>query len=99
MISFLSDFPRDIPVVITGDFNAAPRTPAYDILIKNGFNDAFHGSHSYTFHSFTGKNTGDHIDWILYKGEVTADKPRVIREKFSGIYPSDHFPVSVSLTL
>ncbi len=99
LISFLSDFPLNIPVVITGDFNAAPHTSAYNILMGNGFNDTFEGIHSSTFHGFTGKNSGDHIDWILYKGDITAKDPVIIRDKFSNIYPSDHFPVIASFTL
>lgn len=96
LITFLADFPKKIPVVITGDFNAAPHSKAYNVLMENGFHDAFEGIHSSTFHGFTGKNSGDHIDWILYNGDITAKDPKVIRDKFSNIYPSDHFPVIAS---
>jgi endonuclease/exonuclease/phosphatase family metal-dependent hydrolase len=94
----LSKFSADVPAVLTGDFNAEPSRPCYQAFIgeapkpthfKNVFGEPFPA----TFHGFKGNTEGDHIDWILYRGKMIPEKSRVIRDKFEGFYPSDHFPV------
>lgn len=99
VLSFLEEFPNDVPIVITGDFNALPDSDAYRIFSQNGFLDVFSGNHSFTYHRFTGEEAGGHIDWILYKGGIKLEKALVIREQFSGFYPSDHFPVLAEFEL
>lgn len=96
VLSFLSDFPENIPVVITGDFNASPKSASHNIFLENDYQDVFEDNHSYTHHGFTGKQSGGHIDWILYKGDITPSSSEIISEQFTGIYPSDHFPVVAS---
>jgi endonuclease/exonuclease/phosphatase family metal-dependent hydrolase len=46
-----------------------------------------------TFHDFTGKETGHHIDWILYSKGLTPISEQVIQDSFDGFFPSDHYPV------
>jgi len=93
VLGFLKEFPEDVPVIITGDFNAQPNSPAHQTFQCGGFRDSFTGSHSSTFHGFTGEDLGGHIDWILYKGDLEVAEANVIKKSFDGIYPSDHFPV------
>lgn len=93
ILDFLNDFPANTPTIITGDFNTPPDSKPYEILSNNGFKDLFENNHSSTFHGFTGKNIGDHIDWILYRGNLKGVNHYIIRESFSGYYPSDHYPV------
>ena len=93
VLGFLEGFPGDVPVVITGDFNAPPESPAHMALQFGGFRDSFDGEHSSTFHGFTGHDLGKHIDWILYKGKLEVAAAEVIKKSFDGIYPSDHFPI------
>jgi endonuclease/exonuclease/phosphatase (EEP) superfamily protein YafD len=62
------------------------------------FEDSFGDSHSYTFHGFTGKAMGGHIDWILYRGDIAPLNRKIVRERFSGLFPSDHFPVMVEFS-
>jgi endonuclease/exonuclease/phosphatase family metal-dependent hydrolase len=98
----LRRFPRDIPVIIVGDFNTTPFSACYDIFtghgrkseekgyyFKNAFKKPFPGTH----HGFTGVINGDHIDWILYRGKIFKQDCRVIRDSIDGLYPSDHFPL------
>ena len=40
-----------------------------------------------------GRTDGDHIDWILYRGNIAPVNYNVVASTFEGIYPSDHFPV------
>lgn len=93
LLKFLGDFSGDLPQIITGDFNAPPESPAHGTFESGGFKDGFAGAHSSTFHGFTGTDLGQHIDWILYKGELKVMGAEVIKRPFAGIYPSDHFPV------
>ena len=93
VLEFLKEFPDGVPVIITGDFNAPPQSPAHRTFASHGFRDSFAGNHSSTFHGFTGHDLGGHIDWILYKGGLEVTDARVIKEDFQGVYPSDHFPV------
>ncbi len=97
------------PAVIAGDFNTVPGSLCHkaftggddeDKKEENSgnlpyFRDAFKPPFSGTHHGFTGSKTGGHIDWILYRGNITPIKAEVIRDKPRGIYPSDHFPLRV----
>jgi endonuclease/exonuclease/phosphatase family metal-dependent hydrolase len=92
----------DLPAILLGDFNTGPDSRSHAILtglesppglsppsFKNIWQDPFPG----TYHGFTGRPDGRHIDWILYRGPVTASGRCVIQEAFNDVYPSDHFPV------
>lgn len=93
VIQFLSSFPGDCPVIITGDFNSAPGGRPHGIFMENGFYDVFDNQHSTTFHKFRGEDTREHIDWILYRGDIKPVRKKIITDSFSGRYPSDHYPV------
>lgn len=99
LLAFLEELEGDWPVVVTGDFNADPGGQAHRILLGGGFSDAFDGRHTFTFHKFTGKEKGGHIDWILFRGSLGVTGRRIIRDRFAGIFPTDHFPVIVDFRL
>ena len=91
--------PADVPVVLTGDFNTTPDSPAHALLAAS-LQDAWIASPhrkgpEATFHDFTG--TPDRrIDWILQRGwQVT--RVRTVTTHAHGRYPSDHFPVIATL--
>jgi endonuclease/exonuclease/phosphatase family metal-dependent hydrolase len=88
-----------LPIVLTGDFNTAPSSPAHALLtglLQDAWLDATsHSGPEATFHDFTG--TPDRrIDWILYRG-LHADTVRTVTTQQNGHYPSDHFPVVAEL--
>ena len=84
----------DSPVIITGDFNADPDSPAYcEFVRENGFKEVYEGEYTSTYHRFTGTPQGGHIDWILYRGPIEPVEKSLITDSFDGGYPSDHFPV------
>ncbi|MBW2669604.1 MAG: metal-dependent hydrolase, partial [Deltaproteobacteria bacterium] len=98
----LSHLPKNIPVILIGDFNTTPFSPCYNIFtgqdqkpevkesyLKNAFEKPFPGTH----HGFTGVSNGDHIDWILYQGNIVVKNSTVIQDTFDGRYVSDHFPL------
>ncbi len=93
VVDFLNRFPAGLPVVITGDFNSNPGSPAYERFLANGFKEVFYGREMNTFHEFEGRETGLHIDWILYRGDLRVNTRQVILDDFSGKFPSDHYPV------
>lgn len=84
-----------LPIFLTGDFNAPIASSCYDFLTgKEGeFHDAFKKRREGTFHHFTGVPAGDRIDWMLYRGAVSVAGCMVVKERFDGRYPSDHFPL------
>jgi endonuclease/exonuclease/phosphatase family metal-dependent hydrolase len=97
--AYIGTLPADVPVVVTGDFNATPDEPAYRILTTE-LADAWIATDNRsgpegTFHAFKGK-ADRRIDWVLSRGFQT---PRVwtIADARRGRYPSDHFPVVADL--
>lgn len=97
-----------LPVILTGDFNAAARAnKAYEILVNDdALSDTWEtaathrGERVNTFHNFNGPRAGEsRIDWILTRGGVKTDAIEIITFKQEGQYPSDHFPVAAWLTL
>lgn len=95
----LEALPAALPIVLTGDFNTTPASPAHALLtglLRDARLDAdTHDGPEATFHNFTG--TPDRrIDWILYRG-LRADAVRTITTQQNGRYPSDHFPVVADL--
>lgn len=99
VVGFLSDFPKDCPVIITGDFNSNPGSPAHAIFKANGFSEVFEDQPATTFHRFTGEATLDHIDWILHQGKIAVTHKEIIMDSFSGRYPSDHYPVRATFSV
>jgi endonuclease/exonuclease/phosphatase family metal-dependent hydrolase len=98
ILGFMDNFPPGLPVIITGDFNTTPGSPAYEIFCSHGFGEVFKGESPGTYHEFTGKPENRHIDWILYKGGISAAHPEVVTHHYQGQYPSDHFPVRCEFT-
>jgi endonuclease/exonuclease/phosphatase family metal-dependent hydrolase len=47
-----------------------------------------------TFHGFQGGAGRRCIDWILYRGAITARRARVLSFQVDSLYPSDHYPVA-----
>lgn len=87
--------------VLMGDFNAEPHSEGYRIFTAPEncdppFMDILSGNFSNTFHGFTGDDKGGHIDWMLYRSNIRAVEKKIIRDRFEGFYPSDHFPVIAS---
>lgn len=99
IVEFLAEFPEDLPIIITGDFNAHPGKGAYAVFRKHGFSEIFDQQHTFTFHNFTGQGKKEHIDWILYRGHLKLIEKKIIRDSSEGRYPSDHFPVMARFQL
>jgi len=91
-----------LPVVLTGDFNAAAgASPAYSIL-TSGLADSWLAGRQATpaYGTFHGYGplvpNGPRIDWILTRG-VTVESAAINTYRRDGQYPSDHLPVQALL--
>lgn len=103
-----------LPILVTGDFNADPAFAVHRIFTDDGFDDAhlLAGSRrARTFHKFQGEDfvprrpeREGRIDWILLRNGDKQTKwicasCHVVREAQPPVYPSDHYPVTVNLSL
>jgi len=104
IFSQLSCLPADVPALLMGDFNATPQSACYQRFTGEAaaagfrFQNAAARPFPGTYHGFEGRTDGEHIDWILYRGAVTPLLYRVVRDRFNGVYPSDHYPVYAEFT-
>ncbi|MDR1465860.1 MAG: endonuclease/exonuclease/phosphatase family protein [Oscillospiraceae bacterium] len=97
---------QGLPAVLTGDLNALPSSKAYSYLKQGGLKDArllaAAADKGRTFHGYTGTDpkTGDPVDYILANGYLrSVRRYHILRDKYNGNYPSDHFAVAATLTL
>ncbi|SEN83670.1 Metal-dependent hydrolase, endonuclease/exonuclease/phosphatase family [Loktanella fryxellensis] len=85
-------------VVLTGDLNAMRGSPTADILRDAGF--TFLPVTGSTYHFDRGINLFGAIDHIALSGPLDATGPvQVLRQRFMGRWPSDHYPVVADITL
>lgn len=97
----------NIPVVFTGDLNEDEDSEMYNRIIASGLRDSkyiakdtmdagtYHG-----YSSLTEKTRTSPIDFIFVNSyAVKVDSYKVDLTKYDGIYPSDHHPIIVKLTL
>ena len=93
----------DRPIVLTGDFNCAPASACHAVFTRpknafeqrhTAFRNVLEPPYPGTFHGFQGGNSGSCIDWILYRGSITARRARVLSFQVAACYPSDHYPVA-----
>ncbi len=95
ILARIQALPKDVPVVLVGDFNTTPASQAHATLTR-ALTDARatapeHTGPDKTFHAFTGQPT-EQIDWILSRG-FSARSADTITVHDGKVYPSDHFPV------
>jgi endonuclease/exonuclease/phosphatase family metal-dependent hydrolase len=88
---------EELPIVLTGDFNAPAGGKAYQLLsppLKDAWLEAAERSGPEgTFHGFRGNPGKDRIDWILFRAPWRVLRSETITANENGRYPSDHFPV------
>lgn len=96
----VSKLPADVPLILTGDFNAAAGNDAYQALtavLKDTWKSAKRRTGPEgTFNGFRGVSTGPRIDWILYRGALEPVEAETVTRNDGSRYPSDHFPVFAS---
>jgi endonuclease/exonuclease/phosphatase family metal-dependent hydrolase len=107
ILDCIADFDDAVPLIVAGDFNAsAGDNPVYDALVTRGpLRDVWRELGRPeptlgTYHAFKGieaDNRRGRIDWILARGPMEATQAEVLTFARDGQYPSDHFPVEVTL--
>jgi len=92
----------ELPAVLTGDLNDIPGSPQWNNLAAGGLIDlrtaAAVTDEGVTFHDY--KEDGKLIDYVFANGFLRdAARYWVVRDKYDGDYPSDHFAVCAAVTL
>jgi len=91
------------PIVLMGDFNDAPASPAHDVLTCGRLRDTWltanqHDSpSSFTRHRFDGIPLIARLDWILADACFQVREVMIVHDHTDGRYPSDHFPYVADL--
>ncbi len=104
LLQKVQEFAGNLPVIVTGDFNASDEDEPIKIIVDKTNPDhltdtkqisqAPHYGPSGTFNAFKVKEVNDQaIDHIYIKNEVDVLKHATISESWNGHFSSDHFPV------
>ncbi|WP_237564727.1 endonuclease/exonuclease/phosphatase family protein [Blastopirellula marina] len=90
------------PVVLTGDFNADAGSSPHQALatyLRDSWKSAKWEGSAWTFNGWSDKSKGARIDWIFHSQGFQATDSTIDRWKSDqGRYPSDHCPVTTTLT-
>ncbi|RKN74126.1 endonuclease/exonuclease/phosphatase family protein [Paenibacillus ginsengarvi] len=89
-----------LPAILTGDFNAGPENELFRVMAgfapMSGCFDSWSEEEqrrSKTFHGYKGGEEGSPIDYIFASEGLAIESTEIIRDRFDGGYPSDHYPV------
>ena len=93
----IGKLPKDVPFILSGDFNSAAGSDAFQLLTEE-LKDAWTSTpHRFgpegTMSQFRGATGTARIDWILYRGFAQASQVETMTTNENGRYPSDHYPV------
>lgn len=88
----------DMPTVLTGDFNFKKDTDLYKGITDTGLRDtqdlAPDTMNGKTYHGYKGGEDGLPIDFIFVNDRITSVSTyKILREKYSNKYTSDHYPI------
>lgn len=106
----IHDLAEGQPVILTGDFNAAPNDEPIKILTDKSnprhvinakeISVTPHYGPSGTFNGFRNAEVNDHaIDYIFVKNGVQVLKHASLSQTWKGKFSSDHFPVFARLKI
>lgn len=99
LLARIEALPKNVPVVLIGDFNTDDGSEAYALLTA-AMSDVWRAAPRRrgpegTFHAFSG-TPQRRIDWILMRG-FEARSVETVTAHRGARYPSDHFPVMAQL--
>ncbi|WP_404458935.1 endonuclease/exonuclease/phosphatase family protein [Oceanobacillus kapialis] len=92
----------ELPMVLTGDFNANHESIPFNILKDHGYVNLWETAKTRknenlgtlnNFHDPTGGGEASRIDGILAKGTVTALSIEIVNTRNGEQFPSDHYPL------
>lgn len=94
-----------LPAVIMGDFNADEQSETYKNATQN-FNDAkYQAEIAENINCATYQNWGNNLSnkpidyFMISKSGFDVEKYQVVTTTYDGVYPSDHYPITVELQL
>jgi len=109
IVQTINNVSGDLPVVLTGDFNATEGSLPYQNLTgsSSALKDAFydtdlpHVGPLFTYDGFNvlGDNERRRIDYIFVNEKVDVKRHAFISDFRDGRYPSDHLPVLADVTV
>lgn len=103
--SKIAQIAPDIPVVLTGDFNVSEGSYCYENLLKCSLKDTKYMAEEFddcaTYHDFNPfVFSTKPIDFVFVNGYCSSVRSSIVDSRTVGlVYPSDHFPIIVTLTL
>jgi endonuclease/exonuclease/phosphatase family metal-dependent hydrolase len=100
----------ELPAVVTGDLNCHEDSQAFATLTQADAKgrelfDSYRklypqrSGEEATFNNWEATLKGARIDFILYTAEFTPTAAEIVRTKYDGRVPSDHYPVTATLKL
>ena len=95
----------DEPVIVTGDYNAALKNPAFVSLLEGGsLRDTFRAVHPDetdvgTFNGFGKQTQSPKIDAVLVSDHWEVKDAAIVRTRDGERFPSDHYPVTATVEL
>jgi len=110
LVKKVDEIAKDLPVIITGDFNSVPETEVVKIITDKSRSNYLADSRSmasikygpeWTAHNFgrTPLENRRIIDYVFVNEKVKVGKHAVIAEMLNKLYLSDHNPVFVNLEM
>lgn len=110
LVSKMDEIAGNLPVIISGDFNASPDSEPVAIITNKKRSNYLVDTRSiapvnygpdWTFHNF-GRTIPEErriIDFIFVNQNVTVESHAIISEKLNDLYLSDHNPILVKVSL
>ena len=109
VLAKIKEIAQNSPVILLGDFNASPDDEPIQILVakqeperltnSQNISQKGHYGPKNSFNGFKAEKENSQIDYIFVKNGVKCLQHSTHSETWNNRYPSDHFPVSASLTL
>ncbi len=99
LLKTTTDMIKSDNIIITGDFNLTPQTPAYELL-SSYYTDVNKITANYsgtTYHEYGTLDAAEHIDYCFIGKGVTASEYILIDDKVDGMFPSDHYGLAFEL--
>ncbi len=104
IVQKIKEIAGNFPVILTGDFNSEPNSPAYKTVAET-FRDAYLATKAKPYGPVGTWNGFDYnasldrrIDYVFVLGEVEVAKYGVLTDGRDRRFPSDHLPVLTEIT-
>lgn len=98
-----AELAKDLPVIITGDFNFTRDKPPYKVMMDPSSSPVLDAAPADTPGTSCGFEVGarpcNAIDYIFYTPDWNASGYQVIQDHDGKYYPSDHLPVMATFSL